>query len=145
MTLHIYIDGACKGNPGPGGIGIALFNSKQKLLKQYCQFLPFCTNNTAEYTALLKALDVAHSLKGRSLLIYSDSLLLVNQFNGRYKVKEERLQSFLKKIRLKASLFDSLSIEHIPREKNKLADSLANLAVKRHQTKRPPSTADVVE
>lgn len=145
MTLHLYIDGACKGNPGPGGIGIAVYDEKNNLLKQYCQFIPHCTNNIAEYTALVKALEAASRLGASRLHVYSDSLLLVRQYRKEYKVKEERLKSFLEKIRQKASRFAFVSIEHIPREKNKLADSLANLAVKRQKAKRPLLKADVAE
>ena len=138
MTLHIYIDGACKGNPGPGGIGIAVHDENRDLLKQYCQFIPHCTNNEAEYTALLKALEAAHRLGAGRVCVYSDSLLLVRQFNGQYKVKKENLRASLEKIRQKASHFESVSLRHIPREQNELADSLANLAVKRSK-KRSPS------
>lgn len=128
-TLRIFIDGACRGNPGPGSIGVVVADDKGKILKRHGRSLGPCTNNVAEFAALSEALDLARGLGGRKLKVFSDSELLVRQFNGIYRVRNERLKTFLEKIRGQAGAFDSVELAHVPREDNREADRLANEAL----------------
>lgn len=131
MTLRIFIDGASKGNPGPGGAGILVADAKGAPLKAYCKFLAHCTNNVAEATALELALKAARRIGGTRLEIFTDSQLLARQFTGQYRVKDPTLQMFWARIRALADGFERVSLTHIPRERNCEADRLANEAVKR--------------
>ncbi|OGS04898.1 MAG: hypothetical protein A3G41_01780 [Elusimicrobia bacterium RIFCSPLOWO2_12_FULL_59_9] len=130
MILHIFIDGAAKGNPGPGGIGIYVEDQERLPLRKFHKFIPHCTNNVAEYTALLYALKAAQKLNARTLYVYSDSQLLVRQFNGEYKIKNPALKELWKACKDEARQFSRIIFSHIPREQNQEADRLANLAVK---------------
>lgn len=129
MTLLIHIDGACRGNPGPGSIGVVVSDASGKELKRHGRALGHTTNNVAEYTALCEALEIAKTLGGRRLQIFSDSQLLVRQYNGQYQVKNVVLRDFLKRIHERARSFESVELSHVRREQNKEADKLANEAL----------------
>jgi len=130
----IYIDGGSRGNPGPAGAGILFVDQKGKILKKYFQFLGQKTNNEAEYLALIFALKKAKLLLGKEKIkkalieIKSDSQLLIKQINGQYKIKEPGIQKlFIEVWNLKID-FPNLKFVLIPREENKEADRLSNLA-----------------
>ncbi len=121
----IYIDGASKGNPGPAGAAFVVFDPSGKVVHQEKFHLSRATNNYAEYAALLKALLWARHLE--ELEIRSDSQLLVEQMNGRYRVRDATLA----KMRDTALFLlgkKRWRIVHVPREENKLADRLAKEA-----------------
>ena len=124
--LIIYTDGASFGNPGPMGIGVAFWKSG-KLVKEMSEYIGKGTNNTAEYTAVLRALEVAKKMGEKKITVRSDSELLVRQFNGEYKVKKPHLKRLKGEI---DSLIEGLDVEfeHIPRERNKRADALSKKA-----------------
>ncbi len=130
----LYIDGASKGNPGPAGIGIALFSMDGQKLAQQALAIGETTNNMAEYTALIEGMKLAQQLGIRNLHILSDSQLLVQQMNGNYKIKNAGLQSKVAEAQELLKGFDNVSIHYISREHNKLADALSNYALK---TKSP--------
>ncbi len=123
----IYIDGGSRGNPGPAGAGIIIETN----IKNYNFSIPLGqqTNNYAEYEALLFALKKAGKLKLVNLTIYSDSELLVNQMKGIYKVKSHNLINSYEKAKKLSLNFKNIKFIHIPREKNKEADELANIAM----------------
>lgn len=129
--IYIFCDGASRGNPGPASIGV--FACKEKEPKtpvfELSEKIGKTTNNVAEWTALIRGLEKAIELGENQVQVFMDSELVVRQVEGVYKVKHSGLiplfQSFLK-LKLKISSF---SISHIPREKNKEADRLANLAL----------------
>lgn len=129
MTFHIFIDGASRGNPGPSSIGVVIRNTNGNTLREHSRCIGTFTNNVAEYTALLDALRLAKELGGTRLRIHSDSQLLVRQFDGTYKVKNARLQKYLLQIRSLEQQFTSVELVHVPREENKDADRLANVAL----------------
>ena len=129
MKLNIFIDGACRGNPGPSSIGVLIQDERGSTLKEHHRFIGEHTNNVAEYTALLDALKLAKTLGGTKLHIRSDSQLLVRQFSGQYKVKNARLLGFLIEIQGLRREFLSVDLVHIPREQNTSADALANAAL----------------
>jgi ribonuclease HI len=124
----IYIDGAARGNPGPAGVGIVL-TSPGKKPEDLGAYLGEATNNVAETIALILALQAALDRGERKVAVRSDSLLLVNQVNGEYKVKNRELIWLHVVIRQLLEFFDSFEIRHVPREQNKAADKAANKAV----------------
>lgn len=126
MRLDIFIDGASRGNPGPGAAGVVILDTKKAVLKDTGNFLGSCTNNFAEYSALSLALSEAKKLGGTELSIFSDSELVVKQFNGLYRIKNAGLADFMAKIRKQVSHFKRVTLTHIPRELNSQADKTAN-------------------
>jgi len=130
----VYTDGACKGNPGPASIGIAIYKGNS-LLKEYSEEIGKATNNIAEYTAVLFALKKIRALYGKKealkseIIIKSDSKLLVEQLNGRFKLKNKKIQELFIEVWNLRLDFKKVSFENIPREENKQADSLANKAL----------------
>lgn len=130
--LKIYIDGASKGNPGESGVGIVIYRDDH-IIKKISNYIGSATNNAAEYTALIYALEEALLLKARSLEINTDSQLLARQLNRIYKVKHAGLKNFYNRITHLLTGFEKVSVNHIPREQNKLADQLATEAVKKKQ------------
>lgn len=129
--LEIYIDGASKGNPGPSGVGVVICRGEETI-KNISSFIGNTTNNVAEYTALIYALQEALKLKAQILKIKTDSQLLHRQLNKTYKVKNENIAGLYKQVVHLLGGFSAVSIAHIPRENNKGADKLATLAIKKH-------------
>lgn len=127
--MILYTDGASRGNPGPSGIGFALYNSKEVIILDGFYFLGNKTNNFAEATAILVALYIIKKNNiTDNLIIKSDSLLLINQFKGLYKIKNENLK--LAHILFKKNFADlTISFLHIEREYNTYADNLANRGI----------------
>jgi len=127
MTILAYTDGASRGNPGESGIGIVLKDALGNVITSQYGYIGKATNNIAEYTALAACLKLVQKIECKNLIVHSDSELMVRQLNGQYKVKDEGLKKHflcIQKI-LTASPFN-FSIIHVPREKNKEADQLAN-------------------
>ncbi len=132
MVLQIYTDGGSKGNPGPASIGVAYFLDGAKI-NTYREDIGLATNNEAEYTALVRALELVlkssklQATGYKSIEVFSDSRLMVNQVKGLWKVKEARLRDFIFKIRaLEAEIGLPISYKDIPREQNTVADDLVN-------------------
>ena len=129
--LHIYTDGACKGNPGIAGAGVIIKTPTGDILKEFSFFLGQTTNNIAEYKALLIALKKALHLKADIIYIYSDSQLMVQQLKGIYNVKNKRLKILWDQAMKLLKSFKKYDIFYINREENKEADRLANQAIKK--------------
>lgn len=127
--LFIYIDGASRGNPGPAGVGVIIYDEKKRLVDEICEYIGEMTNNVAEYQALLTALERAKNLAAQRLTIYSDCELLVRQMAGDYRVKDKTLKNFYQKARENLKNFRRVEIRYIAREKNKRADRLANKGI----------------
>jgi len=128
-SLFLYTDGASRGNPGDAGAGIVILDEQGEELVAQGRYLGTCTNNVAEYQALILGLTQAKQLTGGSIEISLDSQLIVRQVQGLYKVKSSDLQPLFAKVRGLLSTFDSYKIRHIPREENKRADQLANQGI----------------
>jgi ribonuclease HI len=124
-VLTIHIDGAARGNPGPAACAFVITQDGAPPLEE-AECLGSATNNVAEYTALLRALQRAAELGGRRLLVRSDSELLVKQMNGLYRVKNEQLRDLYDQAKRLCARFDSVSITHVPRSANSEADRLCN-------------------
>ncbi|MCZ6636483.1 MAG: ribonuclease HI family protein [bacterium] len=123
VTLHV--DGASKGNPGHAGIGV-LAESDGVTLTEFSDYIGQTTNNTAEYRALIKGLEIAQSLGAEAVSVISDSELIVKQINGSYRVKNASLRPLYQEARQRSDTFKSFQIRHVPRSENKQADRLAN-------------------
>lgn len=130
--LQIYIDGASKGNPGQSGTGVVIYRGGC-IIKKISNYIGHATNNVAEYSALIYALEEAHVLKAKSLEINTDSQLLARQLNKIYKVKHEGIKDFYNRAVSLLAGFEKIVINHIPREENSLADKLATQAIKKRQ------------
>ncbi len=126
---QLYTDGASRGNPGKAGAGAVLYDAAGAELETASEYLGVCTNNVAEYRALLLGLELAASSRCTELAVYLDSELIVRQIQGRYKVKNEALKPLYRKARQKLAEFSDWSITHVPRSQNKRADTLANLGI----------------
>ena len=129
-AIRVFIDGASQGNPGPAGIGVAFLKdgSVQPVVTLH-KYIGETTNNVAEYTALIYALQEALIRGYRSLELMTDSELVAKQISGQYKVREPGLQSYYDQFLHLKQGFDRLDIRAIPREQNRLADQLAGEAV----------------
>ncbi len=133
MRVTINIDGGSRGNPGPGASAYVIKDQTGKILAQEGHFIAHCTNNQAEYTALRLALIKSAELCAKELDIISDSLLLVKQYLGEYKIKNPDLATRMNEIRSLAQPF-TISIRHVLRHLNKEPDALANKAMDMKQS-----------
>ena len=124
-----YIDGGARGNPGPAGFGVRIESLDGSLVEEFCESIGVATNNVAEYRGLLAALDWAKAHQASRLHVRSDSLLLVQQMRGVYKVKHPGLQPLYAKARLLAHEIGTVTFEHVGRSLNAHADRLANAAM----------------
>ncbi|MFA5049953.1 MAG: ribonuclease HI family protein [Candidatus Micrarchaeia archaeon] len=124
-----YTDGACSGNPGPMGIGFVIFQDEKEIFRE-SKSIGNGTNNTAEYNAVFFALSKALELGAKSLIVRSDSLLIVKQLSGQYRIKEVHLRELKSKIESLIPKDFEIHFEHIPREENKIADKLSKDALK---------------
>ena len=124
-----YIDGGARGNPGPAGYGVRVEQPDGKLIEEFAESIGVATNNVAEYRALIAALEWARRLGYRRLHMRSDSQLLVQQMLGNYRVKHPGLQPLHARARVLASELESVTFEHVGRERNADADRLANTAM----------------
>jgi len=123
------IDGGARGNPGPAGYGVRIERPDGTLVEEFFESIGVATNNVAEYRGLLAALEWARARGFRALHVRSDSLLLVQQMLGNYKVKNAGLQPLHAKARLLAHEIGRVTFEHVRRELNANADRLANSAM----------------
>ena len=138
--ITIHSDGGARGNPGPAAVGVVIEGPAGK--KTYHEYIGKTTNNEAEYRALILALKKVKQLYGSEKLAgvniecYADSELMVNQLNGKYKIKEAGIQGFFIEIwNLKIELDAVLSFHHIERAKNAQADELVNQALDKEASK----------
>jgi ribonuclease HI len=127
-TWTVRIDGASRGNPGPAAYAMVIERPGQPIYEE-ADCLGETTNNVAEYTALLKALERCEDFGGRKLLIFSDSELLVKQMNGEYRVKSEDLKPMYAEASERLKAFDRVTIRHVRRDQNVRADELCNAAL----------------
>ena len=128
--LIIYIDGASRGNPGEAGIGVVIKDSRKNVIKNLSKGIGVATNNVAEYYACIYALQEALILKAEVLTVYTDSLLLVNQLKGNFKVKSSNLKPLHTQALHLLKGFKKIYLRHINREENKEADKLASQALR---------------
>lgn len=127
----IFTDGGARGNPGPSGIGAVIYDENKNVIAEISEYLGVATNNQAEYKALIAAITKAKSLGASELDCYLDSELVVKQLKREYKVKNKDLAPLFLMIHNLSLNFKKISYTHIPRERNREADRLANEAMDR--------------
>ena len=138
MIYTLYADGGARGNPGPAGAGAVVFDSIGKRVVEVADYLGVATNNIAEYEAIIRGLKALHEeftpdyFKTHEVVVRMDSKLVIEQMKGNYKVKHPNLvPRYMEAKNVIARNFTKVSFEHVPREKNKDADELANRAMDR--------------
>jgi ribonuclease HI len=129
--LNVFTDGASRGNPGHAGIGGIIEDEKGAILDEWNDYLGICTNNVAEYRALLSSLPRLLSLNPSGVRFHLDSELVVRQLNGQYKVKDAKMKELYDEVRRQIGRFPGVSFRHVTRDKNSRADQLANEAIDR--------------
>ena len=129
--LVAHVDGGARGNPGPAGFGVVLHDQAGQKIAELSEYLGKQTNNFAEYSGLLAALNYALQHGHPGLKVFSDSELMVKQINGQFKVSNPVLKELHGKAQALIRQLQSFSITHVLREKNREADRLANLAMDR--------------
>lgn len=127
--LRLHVDGASRGNPGAAGFGVHVTAADGSEVAGLYGYLGTATNNVAEYQALLHGLRFALAQGAGAIEVYSDSELLVRQLEGRYRVKNPGLLPLHREARGLLARFASARVQHVPRERNREADALANRAV----------------
>ena len=128
LTLHF--DGGSRGNPGPGGVGVVVADEADgRLIHARGFFLGRCTNNQAEYTGLIRGVELAAALKPQHVDIVSDSELLVKQVNGQYNCKNKQLKILLAQANALLVSLPAYTVRHVKRNLNQDADALANAAM----------------
>ena len=140
--LTLYADGGSRGNPGPSACGFVIYDEQHKLLVKQGNYLGITTNNQAEYTALKQALEAARQLGAREIHVYMDSMLVINQMRGIFKVKNRDLWPLHDAAQQLCSGFDKVSFTQVPRESNRLADAAVNAALDQHIRETQQSRVD---
>src|SRR5580698_6708706 len=129
--ITAYCDGGSRGNPGPSGFGVFIQGSRGEVVGELSEYLGKHTNNYAEYSGLLAALDFAITQSHPRLKVVSDSELMVKQIKGQYKVNSPELRPLYEEAKRRIARLELFQIQHVLREKNQRADRLANLAMDR--------------
>lgn len=124
--IFINTDGGSRGNPGPAALGVVLSDESGKVLLAFGEYLGKTTNNVAEYTALLRALEEAQKIDAQQIVVRMDSELVVKQMKGLYKIKHPNLIPIAQKIKTLLGAFRSVEFKHVYRADNKAADAEVN-------------------
>ena len=128
MKYKMYTDGGSRGNPGKAAIGVVIYNEKDKVIEKISKYIGTATNNVAEYSALLVGVLALKKLKCTEVEMFLDSLLIVNQLNGKYRVKDSKMKKLYLKVMENLEDID-WTVAHVKRNKNKVADKLVNDAL----------------
>lgn len=136
MKFTLYADGGSRGNPGPAGAGALVTDEEGVQVVTVSEFLGTTTNNVAEYTAVIRALEGLHALLGTAIAgaivdVRMDSQLVVKQMNGEYKIKHPSMIPLAARVKELAREYKQVTFTHVYREANKKADALANEAMDR--------------
>ena len=131
-VLSVFTDGASRGNPGHAGAGVQILDQHGREVMALGRYLGQCTNNMAEYQALIIGLAEAGKLGGRKISIFLDSELIVRQIAGRYRVKDAKLKPLFDRVKVLLSAFETWQVRHVPRADNRRADELANQGIDSH-------------
>lgn len=136
--LFIYTDGASRNNPGEAAIGVVIKNDRGETIGTISEYLGIATNNVAEYTAVIRGLEAAQKFDPEEVSFFLDSLLVVQQMAGKYKIKHPGLIPLFKQAQLLCRQLPGgkVTFQHIRRELNSEADALANEAIDKQHKKR---------
>jgi ribonuclease HI len=129
VRLTVNVDGGARGNPGPAAIGVVVRDEDGEILAERAERIGRCTNNVAEYKALLLGIATAAELGGTEVELVGDSELIVRQVEGRYKVKDATLQELHGEAKRALGQLERWSIRHVKRAQNADADRLVNAAL----------------
>ena len=130
MKLIIHTDGGARGNPGPAAIGVVIEQESGKKVEEFGKRIGEATNNVAEYFAVLEALQNIKGIEATEIDFFLDSVLVVNQLNGKFKVKDSKLRDLLMRVRtLEQEVGGKVQYYVVPRERNRRADFLVNRAL----------------
>ncbi len=140
--ITAYCDGGSRGNPGPSGYGVYIQDENGKALAELSEFLGKQTNNHAEYSGLLAALNFALENGHARLRVVSDSELMVKQIKGQYRVNSPELRPLYEEAKRRIARLEQFRIEHVLRGKNKEADRLANVAMDRGMGRAPEHASE---
>ena len=127
--MTAYFDGGARGNPGPAGFGVYIVDDKGEPIAELAEGIGVATNNVAEYRGLIAALRWAVDHGVTALHVRGDSLLLVQQMRGVYRVKNEGLLPLYREARHLCARIGQVTFEHVPRGQNKQADRLSNVGM----------------
>jgi len=128
-TLKIFCDGGSRGNPGPAASGTVFTDQDDQVVGEFHQYLGITTNNVAEYTAVILAINELKNYTVDEIRFFLDSELVVRQLSGRYKVKNETLKPLHAQIQAWVAQTPNVSFTHVLRAKNKLADAQVNICL----------------
>ena len=128
ITYQLYFDGGSRGNPGPGGCGYCILKNNHVVFEGK-KGLGVCTNNYAEYKGLQCGISLAIEKGVNRLEVFGDSLLIINQMNRKWECRHKGLRLIIDEVNVMVRSFDSITFNHVPRERNAIADSLANEAM----------------
>lgn len=134
--ITIYTDGGSRGNPGPSAAGYVVINDREEMIDQGGEYLGITTNNQAEYHGVRLGLEKALELGYRQVDFRIDSMLVVNQMNGVYKIKNRELWPIHERIRHLMTKFDKVTFSHVRREFNQLADGMVNRTLDSHNNEQ---------
>lgn len=134
-TIVIYSDGGSRGNPGPSAAGFVILDNRQEVIAEGGEYLGITTNNQAEYQGVRLGLEKALELGYKKVDFKLDSMLVVNQMKGIYKIKNRELWPIHERIRILMEKFDRVTFTHVNREFNKLADGMVNKTLDAHKKK----------
>lgn len=131
MKLRTYTDGGARGNPGPAAIGVLICTADGEIIEEHSETIGEATNNVAEYKALIAGMKKAKELKAEELECFMDSLLVVKQLKGEYRLKHINMQKLYDEVQKISRLFKTVSYTHVPREEENIqrADQLVNYAL----------------
>lgn len=127
--ITAYFDGGARSNPGPAGYGVYIVDDAGTVMAELSGSLGITTNNVAEYNGLIAALQWAIDQNLTAITVKGDSLLIIEQMRGNYKVKNEGLKPLHMKARMLVMQIGNVRFEHVPRENNKDADRLSNVGM----------------
>ena len=127
--VKLYGDGGSRGNPGPAAGGFVVLDMQNNVLHESGKYLGIATNNYAEYHSLKGGLELCAKQGVAVVHVYMDSLLVINQMKGSFKVKHETLIPIHAAIKALLPQFEHVDFTHVPRELNKLADAQVNIAL----------------
>ncbi len=130
-SATVYVDGASRGNPGPAGIGYYIVGENGQMVKRGGEFIGFATSRVAEYYAMKEGIEQAIELGFKSVRFVADSLMVINQLNGIFQVKNKDIMPIYRDIQALLGKFDVVAFTHVPRLQNTAADKEANLAIDR--------------
>jgi len=130
VKVVVRPDGACRGNPGPAGIGVVVEDASGRVLVEVSEPIGHATNNVAEYRALLRGLEEARRLGAREVEVRTDSELVARQLLGRYRVRDPHLKELFDAVQRSLAAFDRAAVRAVPRAENERADRLARQAVR---------------